>query len=182
MKTTLKLFLIPFLAAGMVACESIKSLADVEFGTNMSTDLNIAVQQAQKSSPEAFAFSAEATLDPTSDPEVAKYADKIKKYQVTSLTAKVSSTTSPGVVFKAGTWFRIADGNDETGWTLAEDFTVNVGSEYTLDNKDGQWGTVQNILGRNAEFKVSCAGEASETGVTVVMEVSIGATVTANPL
>ena len=59
---------------------------------------------------------------------------------------------------------------------------MTVGNSYTLGNENGQWNNVQQILGRNAEFKVASQGTANKNNITIKLEVSIGAKVTANPL
>jgi hypothetical protein len=81
-----------------------------------------------------------------------------------------------------GTFFKIADATDNTKWVLTEDFDVVVGNSYTLGNDNGEWAVVQRILGRNAEFTVTSEGSATENNITIIMKVSIGAKVTANPL
>ncbi len=182
MKTTIQSLVMLCIVAGLVSCEKIKNLADVEFDTTMDTNLNIAVDQPMKSTLAGYTYEASATLDPTSDPEVKKYADKIKKYDITSLTAKVISVSKENVKLLQGTFFKIADATDNTKWVLTEDFDVVVGNSYTLGNDNGEWAVVQRILGRNAEFTVTSEGSATENNITIIMKVSIGAKVTANPL
>ncbi len=182
MKTTIQALFLAVAVAGMMSCEKLKSVADVEFDTAMSTDLDIAVEQATKSTPAGYSYTAEATIDPTSDPEVKKYADKIKKYQVTSLKVVVTGVSESGVTLGQGTWFRISDKSNSAQWVLPGDFDVTVGKSYTLGNENGQWDNVQQILGRNAEFDVASEGTANKNNITIKLEVSIGAKVTANPL
>lgn len=183
MKTTIKSLLILAAIAALFSCESIKELADVEFDTTVSNDLNIKVDDSElKSAIPAYSFDTSAVLDPTSDPEVKKYADKIKKYQVTSIKATVSSVSKENVKLMQGTWFKIHDASDEAMWTLPGDFDVVVNNSYTLGNENGQWDAVQRILGRNASFTVSTEGHANTNHITIVLDISIGATVTANPL
>jgi hypothetical protein len=182
MKTTIQSFFMLCIVAGMVSCESIKNLADVEFDTSMNTDLNVAVDQPMKSTLDGYTFAKSATLDPTSDPEVKKYADKIKKYDIKSMTVTVTWVSKTDVKLMQGTYIKISDATDNTQWTLPENFNVVVGNSYTLGNDNGEWVVVQRILGRNAEFTVSTEGSANENNITFILEVSIGATVTANPL
>lgn len=168
---------------GFVSCEAIKSIADVEFGTNVETDLNINVaDQAKKSGLMPYTYDTSAVLDPTSDPEVKKYVDNIKNYQVTSITATITEVSEPGIILLADTWFMLSDLSDKVTWTLAKDFNATVDNSYTLGNDNGEWGTVNTILGRNQEFTLSSAGSSNTNNVTIKMKLSIGATVTANPL
>lgn len=183
MRTTVKLLVLLMFTAGMISCESIKSLADVEFETEMNTDLDIIPnQQTLKGELDTWTFLAEEKIDPTADPEIEKYVNNIKGYQVRELKAVVKSTTKTGVTIKGGSFFEISDATDQTRWTLPSDFDVTVGNSYILGNDAGEWNTVQSILGRNSEFDVSVEGDISDGDVVVVIEIYIKSMVTANPL
>jgi hypothetical protein len=179
MKSKIKVFTILLVFAGLMGCE----LFNVDFDTDLSSDLNINVQDSgTKSSIDAYGYTASTTLDPLSDKEVKKYKDKIEDYNVKSLTATVTYVSKPDVKLLAGTFFEIYDSKDKARWTLSSDFDVTEGAEYTLDNSDGQWGTVRTILKRNSVFTVASEGSANTNHITIVFKVTIGTTVTANPL
>jgi len=183
MKTTIKLLSLLMVMAGFVSCESIKSLADVEFETNVNTDLDIKVaDQAKKSAQPPYDWDTSAVLNPTLDPEVKKYVDKIQRYEVNSITATVTWVSGPDIKLLADTWFMLSDDTDHVTWTLPENFNATVNNSYTLGNDNNEWTIVNRILGRNAEFTLSSAGESNQNNVTVVLKLSIGAIVTANPL
>jgi hypothetical protein len=183
MKTTFKLLGIALIAIGFSSCESIKSLADVEFETELTADLDVTPDQpVLKSGLETWTFFAEEKIDPTSDPDINQYADNIKGYNVSELKAIIKSTTKTGVTIASGSFFEISGGSDNARWTLPSDFDVTVGNSYVLGNTAGEWDTVQRILGRNSEFSVSVDGEISDSDVTVVIEIYIKTKVTANPL
>jgi hypothetical protein len=179
MKSQIKVLAFLSFFSGLTGCE----LLNVDFDTELSSDLNIDVQDSElKSNINAFTYTASTTLDPLSDEDVKKYKDKIENYDVTSLTATVISVSKPDVKLLTGTFFEIYDSDDNVRWTLSSDFTVEPGAEYTLDNTEGEWNTVRRILKRNSVFTVASEGSANVNNVTVVFEISIGATVTANPL
>jgi len=179
MKSTIKSAFTLLFFTGLMSCE----LLNVDFDTDLSSDLNINVEDSgTKSSINAYGYTASTTLDPLSDEDVKEYKDKIEDYDVKSLTATVLSVSKPDVKLLAGTYFEIYDSEDNVRWTFTSDFIVVPGAEYTLDNSDGKWETVRNILKRNAVFTVASVGEANTNNITIVFEVSIGATVTANPL
>jgi hypothetical protein len=179
MKSKIWLFGVLLFFAGLMSCE----LLNVDFDTEMDSDLNINVQDSgNKSSLSGYSYTASSTLDPLSDEEVRKYKDKIEDYKVKSLTATVISVSQPNVKLMAGTFFEISDSEDNVRWTMDSDFSVEPGAGYTLGNTDGEWETVRKILSRNSVFTIASEGEASTNNITIVFEVSIGATVTANPL
>src|SRR4030042_3211814 len=158
-------------------------LLDVDFDTDLTSDLNINVEDSgTKSSSGGYSYTASTTLDPLSNEDVQTYKDKIKDYNVNSLTATVLSVSKPDVKLLAGTFFEIYDSKDNDRWTLSSDFNVEPGAEYTLDDTDGKWEPVRKILNRNSVFTIASEGEANTNNITIVFEVSIGATVTANPL
>jgi len=183
MKTTLKISALLLLAVGIVSCESIKSLADVEFDTAVQTNLNLVSEgDAMKSSLANYSFTGSASLNPTNDPEVQKYIDKIKDYTVNSITLTVTSVSEPGVKLLKDSYFKIHDTGDEVTWPLDADFNVEVGNSYTLSNNTGDYATVQKILRKNATSTVSGEGYTNVSDVTIVLDARIEATITANPL
>jgi len=183
MKTSIKVTFFVLLFTVLASCDALNDLTNVEFDTDLSTDLNINVNDAlAKSTIDSYSFSAMATLDPLSDPDVEEYADKIEDYDVNSLTATVLSVSKPDVKLLAGTFFKVYDSTDSAKWTLDADFDVVPEAEYLLDNTAGNWDKVRQILKRNAVFTVLTEGESSTNNVSIVIELSIGATVTANPL
>jgi len=183
MKKIINLSLAFLLLVFLAGCDAIKDLTNVEFDTDLSSDLNINVNDApSKSSVLSYSFSAMTTLDPLSDPEVKKYKEKIEDYDVKSLTATVISISQPEVKLLAGTYFEVYDSKDTATWTLDADFDVVPDAVYTLDNDNGNWDKVRTILKRGSVFTVATTGESSKNNITIVFEVSIGATVTANPL
>jgi hypothetical protein len=163
----------------LMSCE----LLNVDFDTDLSSDLNINVEDSgTKSSMNGYSYTASTTLDPLSDKEVEKYKDKIENYDVNSLTATVLSVSKPDVKLLTGTFFEIYDSKDNARWTFSSDFDVEPGAQYTLDDTDGQWEIMRKILKRNSVFTIASEGEANTNNITIVFEVSIGATVTANPI
>jgi hypothetical protein len=179
MKSKIAGVFILLLITGLMSCK----LFNTDFDTTLKSDLNIDVEDSgTKSSLNGYNYTASTTLDPLSDEDVKKYKDKIEDYNVNSLTATVLSVSKPDVKLLAGTFFEISDSKNNARWTLSSDFYVEPGAIYTLDNTDGKWGTVRTILKRNSVFTITSEGEANTNNITIVFEVSIDATVTANPL
>jgi len=176
MKTTIRLFIMLAVIAALVSCDAF----DVDFDTTLNADLDIEVDdQVKKSGEEGYDFYKEKLLDPTSDPEVSKHVDKIKKYNVNSMTVKVTKVSMEGVVLMPGSWFGISLGDEQTSWTLKDDFVVAVGETYTLGNDNGEWAIVQSILDNNAPFTVAAGGKSNINNIFLTLTVEINATVTA---
>lgn len=179
MKSIPGIFVWLIVLVGLVSCDEL----GIKINTNLKADLNIDVEEPpQKDLPAVYDFYAEETIDPLSDPDVQEYIDNIQGWTVDSISVEVISVNTPGVVFMAGTFFRVSDNTDQAEWLLDENFGVTEGARLVLDNSGGDWDTVTDILERNAVFKVSTGGQSNMANVLVTLRLSIAATVKVNPL
>ncbi len=183
MKKILNFTLMLLLAIGLSSCDKLKNLADIEFDTTLSGNLNILVEEpGTKSALVSYSFSANTNINPLDDDNVAKYIDNIKDWSVNGITARVVSVNKPNVVFLSGTFFKVSNNTHSAQWTLPVDFSVVENAQFSLDNSGGAWDAVRQILLKNSAFNIMVDGECTENDVTVVIKLSIGAKVTANPL
>jgi hypothetical protein len=166
----------------LASCDSIESLFDVDFKTTLSGDLNVEVQEAGKKAVEAYPFSAYASIDPTADPDIQEYLEKIVNVTADSVIAEVVSVNKDDVVFLAGTSITISDDESSVTWTIMNDWPIVVGTTVKLDDVGGLYDAVSDILTNLREFEVSIEGTCSQTGVSVTIRIDIDTTVTGNPL
>jgi len=166
------LLLTGFLIGG---CEKAKEVLDVTFDADYKTDLNVDVPAVARN----VGFSASATIDPASDPDVSKYWDKIKKFDVQEVTGEITSISKEVTLVTAN--LTISNDTRTAKWTLNE-IPLRVGTILTLDNSGGQWDTVAQILKDKKVFKITVNGEVSEGDVQFTILVRIKTKVTANPL
>jgi hypothetical protein len=171
--------------AGLVlfpGCEKIKSLADVHFDTDLIADLNILIPGESKKSlsAENYSFSESVTVDPREDPDIDKYFDKLKGYDVQEVTATVKSISGGPVTIITGT-LTVTSSDGKASWSVSE-FVVQQGASLTFGNEEGQWDTINKILNGKKKFTVSITGVADKPGVSFLLSVDISVKVTANPL
>jgi len=178
----IKKLLFALLAVSLIvgACNKVKDLADVTFDAEFKVDLNCEVPPGSLKSGIDGAFAASMTIDPLSDPTVEKYIDKIKNWEVTGLTGEILSVSKEGVNL-LGADLEVFSANHSTVWHIPATALV-VGQKITLDNGNGQWDTIDTILGENKVFTVSVNGTTDQDDVTFVIRVIIKTRVTANPL
>ncbi|NOX87064.1 MAG: hypothetical protein GXO86_14075 [Chlorobi bacterium] len=156
-------------------CNKAKEALDVTFNANYKTNLNVDVPAVARS----VTFSESETIDPASDPEVSKYWDKIKKFEVQEITGSIISI-SKNVTLVSAT-LSVFNETKNAQWTFTN-VPLAVGTTLTLDNSNGQWDTVAQILQDKKVFTVSVNGEVSEGDVSFTILVTIKTKVTANPL
>jgi len=177
MKTTIRLLGLLVIMACLYSCDAL----DVEFDTTVSGDLDL-TSSPMKSELDTYTFSGSETMNATDDPEVEKYADKIKDYRVNSITAEVTSVSEPGVVLLKDSYFKINDVHDDVMWPLDADFNVEVGNKYVFSNATGDFETVQTILSRNSTFTISGEGFTYTPSVMITLNAELDLTITASPL
>jgi len=176
MKKLNYLLAVMFLAGlTFLSCNKVKELADVTFDATYNTDLNVVVPAEGRS----VSFDTEATIDPASDPEVEQYLDNIVGINVQSMTATITSISKDVTLVTAD--LTVSNANHSTGWTM-ENLPLSVGASIPLNNENGQWDTINQILMEQQIFTVNLSGETDEGDVTFTLQLTITAQIIANPL
>ena len=177
-----KILVLALLAVALVigGCNKIKELADVTFDADFDVDLDVNVPPGTLRAGSNGAFSTTTTIDPLADSTVEKYIDKIKGWEITSLTGKIVRVSKPGVTLQNAE-LQVYSENFNASWYLpVTPLTKN--QIITLDNSDGQWDAVENILGEKKVFTVSAEGATDEDDFSFTIRVFVKSRVTANPL
>ena len=165
------------LITGMIfsGCKKIEEATEIKFDATYHADLDVNVSEAARS----FTFMAQELIDPVSDPNVKKYIDKIKAYDILQVDAEVLDI-SKDVTLVAADLDVYSDAN-KASWHL-ENLPLTKGAKISLDNENGQWDTVKKIFEEKTAFTVKLGGETSEGGVSFIIRVTIKTKITANPL
>lgn len=184
MKTFLKTLIILFIGVSFSSCDDIESLADIDFTSNMSTDLNVVVPATGvhfKSANMAagVSFSEQSNIDPKSDSNFNKYIDKIKSIKIQEASGTVTKISKP-VKIESGT-LSIFQGTRIASWSISN-FDVTVGKKIILDSAEGQFDTLNQILNSKNVFTAKIEGTVDDDDVSFTVVVSIKAEVVANPL
>lgn len=179
-----RILLLTVLAAFFVitGCEKIKSVADVEFNADYSADVDVTIAPDEKSTLKAtqnYTFNESETIDPNSNSDFDKYADKIKDVKVKSVTAEVVSINKE--VTLTATTLEILSDNHNASWYFEEQ-VVNVGTSLSLQQNEAKLTAIENIIDERRPFTVSVNGESSEDDVQMTIRVTVETKITANPL
>jgi len=161
------------------SCKKLADLMDVSFNTAYSVQLAAVVPPDHVLKQTEGIFSASATIDPNSNAEFLKYAHKIKDIEITSISAKILSISKPVTIETAS--ISIFSDTKNTSWNFTNEL-INAGKILTLGNDSNQWIIVQNILNDKNIFTVIVNGKTDVDDVEFTIEVTINATITANPL
>ena len=181
MKTFLKTFIILLISVSFSSCDSVESLADIDFKTSMGTDLNVVVpmQTAMKATVNGagVSFSEQSSIDPNSDATFKKYADKIKSIKVQEVTGTVTKI-SKLVNIETGT-LSIYQGSKKASWSISNFEVVN-GKTISLDTAEGQFATLNQILNSKSAFTAKIEGTVDDDNVTFTIHILIKADIVAN--
>ncbi len=176
-KTLISLVTIIILASS--GCNKLENLLDVTFNAEYKANLEVIIPTALILKQSTGMFSASKTIDPASNSEFLAYADKIKKIEITSISAKVISINKP-VTLKVAS-IAIFSETRSTAWNFSNE-AINVGKVLTLGNETNQWIITQNIFNDKNIFTIFIDGETNVEDISFTLEVTIKTKVTANPL
>lgn len=161
------------------ACEKIKSIADVKFDTEFTTDLDVNIQPTALKAGVDGTFYAEAEIDPLSDDEFSKYAEKIKEINVQSAKVEIISLDPSPIQLVSATITIAADGFTGAEWSYSN-ISMQAGTIIELD--ESQWPNIQAILDAKEKFKVSISGQTDVDAGTFKARVYVNSEIVANPL
>ena len=157
-----------------ISCNKVKSLADVNFDVTFTADLDCVVPPATLRDIDGT-FNTSVVIDPTSDPDVAKYINNIKNYEILSMTGTITSISKDCNLVSATS--SVYNNSSSADWAFAN-VPLSVGATLNFGNENGQWATVKQILMDGQQFTVSIQGETDKDDVTFTLQVEIEAKVT----
>ena len=160
MKNLTKLFL-GLLLGGVIltGCKEASELVDVKFPANYETELDVTVVPSTGARATNGVFSVTETVDPTSDSDFAKYLDNIKGITIEEVSGLVLSV-EPNITL-ISTIITVSNANHTATWEFVN-LPITVGAELILDNNNGQWDAIEQILLDKEIFNLSISGEANE--------------------
>lgn len=177
MKTTSFLsILLLFVAVSFTSCDLLDNADDLSFNVTLPLDFVI---DETADNPSGKSYTDSELLNAASDPEVAKYASKIKEIKVNKITYTISSANPNTVTFTNGT-LSVAS----SGKTIASASTVNLANtsetELTADTA-GFNELAANLLNDKQEL-VQLTGTLSKTPVAFTVKFKFYVTITADAL
>jgi hypothetical protein len=161
----------------LFSCDKVNDLNTVDFDATFSGNLDC-VTAGVKSNLLVPTFGGSAVIEPTSDPNVNIYLNNIKKYEIESVKATITSMSQENVTVTTA-YLLIKNFQHEAQWDFQNEL-LTTGKIITLGNENGQWDTVSDILKDGQELTILITGEADFSGVTFTIKVDIETKVTAN--
>ncbi len=175
MKTASKLILLLILA-GTIAT-GCKKLLDVDFDADFKATIPVDAVPTLKSTNGVF--DKTVTIDPTTNAEYLKYADKIKEIEVTGVTGTITSVNPTGVNLLSGTAEISKEGFATVIIIIPTSVPIAVGTSVIYD---GNFSPLNDIFKDQNPITVHFYGETDQPNVSFTYEIVFSTTVTANPL
>ena len=157
-------------------CDKINDLNTINFDADFSGDLDCSTAGTSARMVPSFGGSVE--IVPTEDPNVNIYLNNIKKYEIEAVKATITSMSQENVTVTTA-YLLIKNFQYEARWDWQNEL-LTTGKTITLDNQNGQWDTVSDILKDGQEFTILITGEADFSAVTFTIKVDIETKVEAN--
>jgi len=157
----------------MAACT--KDALDITFDANYNVDIPVAVTGAKAE----YDFAVSDTIDPTADSEVAKYLDRIKKWELNGLETKFTELTEDFKLINAK--LSVESGDFLAEWTF-ENVDVTEAYNMILQNLNGQFDEINKILASKKSFIISFVGKTDKKDIAFKLGTLVKTKVTASPL
>lgn len=157
------------------SCDLFDKATDVSFDADLPLEFTINETEVNPSGKD---YSASKMLSASSDPDVAKYASKIKEFKVNRITYTISAGASPNTVtftngaLKAGTKTLATVSSASLSNTAETDLTADAAGFNELATK---------LLG-DLQEEVTLTGRLSATPVAFTVTFKFYVTITANAL
>jgi hypothetical protein len=162
---------------GFTACD--KSVLDVNFDTDYSANFDINISP-KKNDPGKFYESI--SLNPKSDPDVNKYWNNIKNITTNGITFRIENTSISENFKLLNDTISIENSDKYAEWVFEKIDVTSDSLSFNLDNNNGQWNTVENIIKDGKEFTIKFTGQSDVDEVNFDAIVTINTEITANPL
>ncbi len=181
MKNLTKLAIGLLVLTGIIftGCKEVTELTDVKFAANYETELDVAIVPTAGDKGVTGGFSVSETINPADNPDYNQYLDKIKGVTINKVSGLVLSV-NPNITLTSTT-IRVSNESRSTSWEYIN-LPISLGTILTLDNDNGQWDVVEQILMDKKAFTVEIDGQADADEAEFVVLLAIDSEVLANPL
>ena len=171
-----------FMLTGMVfsGCKETKDLLDVTFQADYESDMDISVAPSTMKGGNNGTFSSSTTIDPLTNEEFQKYAEKIKSVEILEVTGTITSVNKNAVMLDADLNIT-ADAMPNAQWLFTNE-PIEVGNVISFTNENGQLDKLSAILNEKKAFTLTFSGQTDEDDVTYNISFYILAKVIPNPL
>ncbi len=173
------IFVILFVTFSFSGCEKIKDLSEVKFDASFTADMEVNVPSMPTKALNGV-FYATATVDPLSNSDLAKYAQKIKEIDLAEVTIEVLSISSYVKLITASL-IATCPNYQDVEWTISNQ-PIDSGTILTLGNENGQFDNLNKILDSLNKFTVTLSGQTDVDEATFVLRIKFKTRVKADAL
>jgi len=166
------------LTIALGGCQKIKDAFTVKLDADFTVTLPVTTTAPILKSSTAE-FLSTSTLDPLDDEDLALYKEKIKGFEVTGITGRISELSSD--VNLTNVKLLVNTELNTTEWTFAN-LPISNGTVVIFDNTGGQWTKIDKILMEQKPVTVTLSGNADQPDVTFNIEVKFQTVVTTKAL
>lgn len=158
------------------SCSLFDKMDDISFDTELPLEFVIDEQDNNSNGKD---YSTVKTLDATYDPEVIKYANKIKEFKINKITYSISAVTPNGVTFSNG---KLIVSSSNRTIALANNISIASVSNVELTKDPGGFNELASMLLANKQADVKLDGRFNSTPIKFTVSCKFYVTVTANTL
>jgi hypothetical protein len=157
------------------SCQKIKDLLTVKVDTKFTVNVPVTIGASPLKSTMGT-FNSTKTFDPLSNEDLAVYKEKIKGFDLTSMTGTVTLLSEDVTLTDATLVVSTAQNSAQWHFTNLQ---ITNGTVIQFDDPSGQWTKINDILMEQKEITVVLSGTANKTNVTFTLVVDFGVKVSA---
>jgi hypothetical protein len=177
MKTKILVYMLLLIVfAAFSSCGLLDKADDVSFDVTLPLDFVI---NETADNPGGKAYASTKLLDATADPEVAKYASKIKEFKVNKITYTISSVNPAGVTFNSGS---IVVSSTGTTIATAGNVALTSVSDVELTANTAGFNELAAKLLDDKKEEIKLQGTFTKTPIAFNLSCKFYVTITANAL
>lgn len=180
MKNLTKLFLGLILTSILVTgCKEAEEILYVNFNANYETEFDVVVPSSGLKAGIDGTFTVNETIDPTTNSDYLLYIDNIREVDITEVSGEVISINKNITLQSVN--LNVSNNSHSASWSFTNE-AIQVGTILILDNDQGQWDEMTQIMLGAVPFTVNIAGEVDDEDVEFTVLFTLKSVVTASPL
>ncbi len=175
------IFISAFSLSTLLSCDEVEKFTDVKFSSTISQSLPVAVTGTDE-------MTISIVLDATTDTEIKKYADKIKKYEIEEILFAIENYDAPTddeIYFNGEIGFSnksVQSASSSCTISPLNVTHVNGTGDFNISTCDAIVGEISTIISDDNAIKIYMTGTFTNAPLSFRLKVTIKVAVTANPL
>lgn len=175
-------FFSAFILLAFISCDEVKDLADIDFDSTLEKTLPVVVTSTSEMTT---SIDLDAT---TADPEILKYADNIKNYEVTEILFAIENYNAPTekeIYFDGTIGFSGLNDSQATSTCSISPLNVthvNGTGNFVISTCNTIVNGISDVFTVNNGVKIYMTGTFTDAPLAFDLKVTVKVKITANPL